>query len=197
MGARLIYRAWSVRQSESALIIRNPLGIDEAMFVGIAGKQEWITIRGNNRSNPVVLMIHGDPGASNGPFSVAEFVSKHLHSSKIILLGWSAGGMVGIEMARIRPDVFAAYVETGQIVNMQAGEAISYARRLAQARAKGYQDAVKELEAVGPQPYKRQADLGIQRKWSAILAGDPLRPGSLSSSHCSRHVIPPVTRGII
>ena len=218
LGAGLIYRAWLLRQSEKALKIPGPVGIDEAMFIKIGGTWQWITIRGRARANPVVLMIHGGPGASNGAFSVellpfekeftvvqwdqpgtaksfahaggrieadltidgvaeggiqvAEFLKTHLHRDRIILLGWSWGSIVGVEMARKRLDLFAAYVGTGQIVNEQAGEAISYAKVLAIARARGDRQAVKELEA-GPPPYKKLADVGTQRKWSSIYAGDP------------------------
>ena len=36
--------------------------IDEAGFVSIGGIEQWITIRGNNRTNPVILFVHGGPG---------------------------------------------------------------------------------------------------------------------------------------
>jgi pimeloyl-ACP methyl ester carboxylesterase len=96
----------------------------------------------------------------------------HLHTNKIILLGWSWGSIIGVEMARKRPEIFTAYVGTGQIVNEQAGEAISYAKVLAKAHAQGDQRAVGEIEA-GPPPYTKQSDLGTQRKWSSIYAGEP------------------------
>lgn len=40
-------------------------GIDEAGFVRIGGIEQWISIRGEHRDNPVLLEIHGGPGASN------------------------------------------------------------------------------------------------------------------------------------
>jgi len=217
LAAGIICRSWILRQSEKQLIVHDAGGIDEALFVGVGSTQQWVTIRGRNRSNPVVMMIHGGPGVSNGAFAtdflpyetdftvvqwdqpgaaksfvragrkidsgltiagvtqdgigVAEFLKAHLHINKIILLGWSWGSIIGVEMARKRPDLFAAYVGTGQIVNEQAGEAISYAGVLAKAHAQGDQRALRELEA-GPPPYTKQADLGTQRKWSSIYAGD-------------------------
>jgi proline iminopeptidase len=208
--AGVIYRFWILRQSEKQLIVHDAGGIDEALFVGVRGTQQWVTIRGRKRSNAVLMMIHGGPGVSNGAFAmdllpyetdftvaqwdqpgaaksfvragrkidsgltiagvtqdgigVAEFLKAHLHTNKIILLGWSWGSIIGVEMVRKRPDLFAAYVGTGQIVNEQAGEAISYARVLEKAHARGDQRAVRELEA-GPPPYTKQADLGTQRKW--------------------------------
>jgi pimeloyl-ACP methyl ester carboxylesterase len=41
---------------------------------------------------------------------VAEFVLDYLHKRKIIILGWSWGTVVGIHMAKARPDLFYAYV---------------------------------------------------------------------------------------
>jgi pimeloyl-ACP methyl ester carboxylesterase len=216
-GAGIIYRSLILRQREKQLSIRDASGIDEAFFVAVRGTQQWITIRGRKRSNPVLMMIHGGPGVSNGAFAVdllpyetdftvvqwdqpgaakssvragrttdpnltmagvtqdgigvAEFLKAHLHRNKIILLGWSWGSIIGVEMVRKRPDLFAAYVGTGQIVNEQAGEAISYSRVLERAYAARDEQAVRELEA-GPPPYSRQAELGTQRKWSSIYAGD-------------------------
>jgi pimeloyl-ACP methyl ester carboxylesterase len=76
-------------------------------------------------------------------------------------------------MAIQRPDLFTAYVGTGQIADLQAGEALVYARVLAKARAQRNADAIRELEAVGPPPYDSASELETQRTWAAILAGEP------------------------
>ena len=44
---------------------------------------------------------------------VSEFVRNHLHKDKIILLGFSWGSLLGVHMAKQRPDLFYAYVGTG------------------------------------------------------------------------------------
>jgi pimeloyl-ACP methyl ester carboxylesterase len=38
------------------------LAIDEGMFVDVNGVPQWITIRGRNLKNPVLLWLHGGPG---------------------------------------------------------------------------------------------------------------------------------------
>lgn len=218
IGSGLIYRAWYQHRAAKILTIATPNGIDEAMFVPIGGTLQWITIRGQDRNNPVVLMVHGGPGVTHSGFavsfepwekdftiaqwdqpgagrtfaqaerrfppdltiesmatdgvSVAEFLRIHLHKDRIIILGWSWGSILGVHMVRSRPDVFAAYVGTGQIVNMQAGEALAYSHVLAEARGMGNRRAIQELESIGPPPYKTQGALGTQRKWASILAGD-------------------------
>lgn len=39
----------------------------EEMLVPIGGIEQWITIKGDDRNHPVVLMLHGGPGDAVGP----------------------------------------------------------------------------------------------------------------------------------
>ena len=41
--------------------------IDESHFVPIGGIDQWISIRGENVSNPVLLVVHGGPGEAQWP----------------------------------------------------------------------------------------------------------------------------------
>ena len=42
-------------------------GIDEARVVEIGGLKQWITVRGRDRRNPILLVIHGGPAAPDLP----------------------------------------------------------------------------------------------------------------------------------
>jgi pimeloyl-ACP methyl ester carboxylesterase len=42
--------------------------IREARFARIGGIDQWITIRGDDRANPVLLIMHGGPGDPQSPF---------------------------------------------------------------------------------------------------------------------------------
>jgi pimeloyl-ACP methyl ester carboxylesterase len=42
-------------------------GVDEARAVEIGGIRQWITVRGRDRRNPILLVIHGGPAAPESP----------------------------------------------------------------------------------------------------------------------------------
>src|SRR5258708_1089924 len=44
-----------------------PTGVDEAKAVDIGGIRQWITVRGRDRRNPILLLIHGGPAAPELP----------------------------------------------------------------------------------------------------------------------------------
>lgn len=84
---------------------------------------------------------------------VSEFLRDHLHKERIVLLGFSWGSLLGIHMAKQRPDLFFAYVGTGQISNMPMSQKMGYAYSLEKARAANDSNAVKKLEGIGPPPF--------------------------------------------
>jgi len=65
-----------------------PKAIDEQTFVRVGGIEQWISIRGNNRDNPVILILHGGPGVSNAPFAPA-FIPWEKHFT---LVEWDQRG---------------------------------------------------------------------------------------------------------
>jgi pimeloyl-ACP methyl ester carboxylesterase len=65
--AGLGYRAVRRWHTARATAIRTPDGIVEERFVRLGGIDQWIGIRGENRANPVLLILHGGPGS---PYSI-------------------------------------------------------------------------------------------------------------------------------
>ncbi len=191
---------------------RAPQAVKEEMFVRIGGIEQWITIKGDDRNNPVLLFLHGGPGDALSPFAdamyagwekdftlvqwdqrgagrtygktgpsieptmtvermvqdgieVAQFLAKHLHKKKVVLLGGSWGSALGIHMAHARPDLFHAYVGQAQMVNWRKNESASYARVLELARAAGDQQAIAALTTIGPPPWDSLKKWPVFRKW--------------------------------
>jgi pimeloyl-ACP methyl ester carboxylesterase len=66
---------------------------------------------------------------------VAEFLGSYLGQEKIILVGHSWRSFLGISMVRRRPNLFSAYVGTGQMVNKKRNEEVNYERQSMQAEA--------------------------------------------------------------
>ncbi len=66
----LVLACYALIQDAAA---RTPVPIKEEMFVPIGGIEQWITIKGADRDNPVVLILHGGPGDAWSPFADAMF----------------------------------------------------------------------------------------------------------------------------
>jgi len=193
-------------------------GIDEGRYVTIGGIEQWITIRGEDRRNPVLLFLHGGPGDVTNPWSflffapwqkyftvvqwdqrgagrtlrktgpavastmtvdrmtkdgieLAEYLRKHLAKDKIIVVGHSFGTILELGMVRARPELFYAYVGTGQIADEIKNYSAAYDALLQKAQATGNQQAIDELKRVGPPPYTSGAGYAVQRKWSNKFEG--------------------------
>jgi len=206
------YRAYRRHEIARVTTIDPSKGIDQAMFVRIGGIDQWISIRGQDRDNPILLLLHGGPGVATSPYprnvlfgwtrdftlvqwdqrgsgktygksgplgagvtidrmaqdgvELAQFLRQHLHKPRIIVLGLSWGSVLGVRMAKMRPDLLYAYVGTGQMVSEPDAEPRDYAQVLQKARDRNDRQAIADLEKIGPPPYATQAKLGVQRKWA-------------------------------
>jgi len=105
--------------------------------------------------------------------AVAEFVREHLGAERLILLGWSWGSVVGVEMARKRPDLVAVYVGTGQVTSIAGNEAAIYDTTLANARRVGDSSTVQALETIGAPPYASAEEFRAVRMIASRLASQP------------------------
>jgi len=84
---------------------------------------------------------------------------------KIYLAGYSWGSLVAIRAAAREPDLFAAYIGIGQLVNIPEAERTLYAGALAEARRRGLAKAARDLERVGPPPWADSGDKKIAKRW--------------------------------
>ena len=196
--------------------ITTPNGIDESRYVEIGGLEQFITVRSEDRRNPVLLFLHGGPGDATNPWGYAVFRSwlksftvvqwdqrgagrtlgrngrssgptitiqrmvddgieltellrKELHQDKVILVGHSWGSILGVHMAKARPDLFYAFVGTGQVADPIRNYAVAYEELLKSAERRGDHRAVRELREVGPPPWRDGRGYAVQRRWANLF----------------------------
>jgi pimeloyl-ACP methyl ester carboxylesterase len=212
--------AWASLRARNArdYAIDTPNGIDDARFVEVGGIQQWITIRGEDRNNPVLLFLHGGPGDATNPWGYAGFrlwlkhvtvvqwdqrgagrtfgknpdaptqaitiarmtqdgveladvLRKQLRKDKIILVGHSWGSILGIHMAKARPDLFYAFVGTGQVADPATSYTVAHRELVRKAEMLKDEGAIRELGEIGPPPYPDGRGYRVQRKWSNFFEG--------------------------
>ena len=211
----LAYRKLRSARVARALAITTPTGIAEGRYVRAGGVDQWIQLRGEDRSNPILLLVSGagvpmepytpllrawerhftvvlwdrrDVGRTRGRngkagsdawtfgtladdgIDIVEFLCRHLDQDKVVLVGHSQGSIVGVTMARRRPDLFHAYVGTAQLADMARNEPRTYELALDRARAAGNSRALRGLERVPP-PYRDYRSWMGKQRWS--LTTDP------------------------
>ena len=202
VGGLMAHRAWRQHELAREWRITTPNGIQDARFIQINGREEWITIRGERRDNPVILFLHGGPSEANSPFigfyrpfekdyvfaqwdqpgagktyiraganqpkltldgmaddgiAVAEQLRALLHAPRIILIGQDWGADLGLAMIRKRPDLFQAFVGTGQAVSWLGEQTPQYEQTLRRATAAYDQKTLDGLKKIGPPPYRTLA----------------------------------------
>jgi pimeloyl-ACP methyl ester carboxylesterase len=84
---------------------------------------------------------------------LAQYLCDYLAKKKILLLGHSWGTYLAIGMVQRRPELFAAYIGTGQVGSWRDNVQAQFDFLLARARAANDRKTVEQLEAIGtPDP---------------------------------------------
>jgi pimeloyl-ACP methyl ester carboxylesterase len=167
-------RPFMQRRNERRLIIHQPGGIREEQFVTIGGIEQWVTIRGHDRSNPVLLILHGGPGSPYTPFN--SWLGEWEHSFTVVQWDQRGSGKTfrksgeagtgplsfqqlasdGLElvgylcallMIRQHPELFYAYGGANQ--NGPGGSEASYALTQEAAERVGDKKGLVALRAMG------------------------------------------------
>jgi len=102
---------------------------------------------------------------------LAELLRMSLQKDRVILVGHSWGSILGVFMAKARPDLFWAFVGTGQVADQLRNYAVAYDELLKKAEKLGEQRAVQDLKSVGPPPYSDGRGYAMQRRWSNLFEG--------------------------
>ncbi len=91
--------------------------------------------------------------AVSDTIEVAEYLRACFDKQGIYLVGSSWGTTLGVLAAQARPDLFAAYVGSGQMVDQQQTDLLMYADSLAYAQRVGDQGFEQRLRTIGQPPY--------------------------------------------
>jgi hypothetical protein len=113
---------------------------------------------------------------------LAEALRTSLRKDKIVLLGHSWGSVLGVLMAKKKPDLFHAFVGTGQVSNPAGGyvprpgseslpREVAFNALIVKARAIRDTLALRELRELGPPPYKDWPGYQVLRRWSVHFEG--------------------------
>lgn len=130
---------------------------------------------------------------------VVQFLTATLSRRKILIVGHSWGAVLGVYLIKRRPDLFSAYVGTGQLVNKRRNEELNYRREVAQAQRSGNEAALAALRTIGPPPFADREALKTLRQWADVLAegdGDSVqpRPTPIAADY-SRDEVPSLMQG--
>jgi pimeloyl-ACP methyl ester carboxylesterase len=130
------------------------------------GEGKTFQRNGTSEANSMTIPRMVDDG-----IELARYLCTHLHRRKIILLGHSWGSILGIHMAKTHPELFLAYVGTGQATERRTQLEAGYEGLL--ARAKPGSSAAQELTALGPPPWKSEDAYDAVNAWAAELDPPP------------------------
>jgi pimeloyl-ACP methyl ester carboxylesterase len=96
---------------------------DDAGFVPIGGIEQWITIKGQDCRNPVLLMVHGGPGDAMSPFADTIYAG---WDKVVTLVQWDQRG-AGMTYGRQRPSE-----DTPLTLAQMTADGVAVARYLSQ-----------------------------------------------------------------
>jgi pimeloyl-ACP methyl ester carboxylesterase len=184
--------------------------------VELNGSRQWITIRGKDANNPVLLFLAGGPGGSELPstrlhlgeledhfivvnwdqpgaaksygavpmsemtperyvqdgLALVEHLRQRFGEEKITLIGESWGTILGTWLVRDHPNLFSAWVSSGQMVNTTEDDMLGYRMALEVLEEQGDVARVAQLKQNGPPPYTQgnlsmtyAAYLGVLNDW--------------------------------
>ncbi len=178
--------------------------------VDLNGSKQWITIRGQDTSKPLLLFLAGGPGGTQlgtarfalggleehfvvvnweqpgsgksfdavdrstltperyiqDAAALIQLLRERFGQDKVYLLGESWGSALGIMLVQRYPELFHAFVGTGQMVAFLENDQIVYDWALEQAKARGDSAKVEKLTEQGPPPYYGE---GVAWKEAAFL----------------------------
>ena len=100
VAALLIFRAYEQHRVREATKITSPDGISSLEKVRLGGIEQWILVRGHDRSKPLLLFVHGGPGMTQMPVA-------HLNAAlerDFVVVQWDQRGAGKSYSTALRPE---------------------------------------------------------------------------------------------
>ena len=118
---------------------------------------------------------------------LTELLLERFHQKKLILVGSSWGSVIGLETVKKYPDLYRAFVSTGQIANFAQGIDVGYRFLLTEAKKRNQLDALNDLTKIGAPPYlgeggnaKREVyGKWLETFWGGVAQRREVRSGGL------------------
>ena len=104
------------------------------------------------------LVTHTLANAVTDVIDVTDYLRTRFGQQQVYLVGQSWGSAIGVLAAKQRPDLFAAFVGVGQMVDFAETDRLFYDDTLAWAKDSGKAEFAAQLEAAGPPPYSNLLD---------------------------------------
>lgn len=103
-----------------------PGSIEERIAIPLGGVEQWVSIRGADQRNPILIYVHGGPGRPNMP---AAWPYQRAWEDYFTVVEWDQRG-AGLTYARAREEGRAAMIETLSFdrVTEDAVELMAYLR---------------------------------------------------------------------
>lgn len=195
--------------------------IAELRKVTVNGHKEWISIRGKDKTAPVLLFLAGGPGGTqmaatrhelaaleehfvvvnwdqpgsgksyrcmkrsditvqtyiNDGVALTEYLLEQFGQSKIYLMGESWGSALGIFLISKKPEYYAGFIGTGQMVDFEETERMDYNKALEIASERKDQKTIDKLKKQG-EPLYYSGNIAMQSATylnylSAYMGTDP------------------------
>lgn len=182
--------------------------IEREVRLPVEGARLWLLIRGDDRSAPVLLWLHGGPGGAETPLfrvfngdlerhfvvaywdqrgaarsydpdadpaeltvarhladldAVVDFLRAELGRERIVLVGHSWGGALGLLYAHAHPDEVSALIGVAPLVAELPRERAQHAFVQAEADRVGDEGAAERLAEIGTPPYSAEQELAVER----------------------------------
>ncbi len=112
---------------------------------------------------------------------LAEYLCQRYGQEQVVVMGESWGSLLGVLAVQRAPQLFRAFVGSGQMVNVLETDLAIYHDLLAVAERTGNTDLAGRLWASGPPPYADPLD------YAFVMAHYPLLEGGYSPPAAYRH----------